>query len=513
MGVGPSPSMEPSSPPPGGRARVGRGGSLGPSAAILATVVGSLAIWVVTGGDLLLSLLPVAFVTLLYSVLRVPLHITAASVLFLVLATDDPKDHPAMDQWRQPLYAIGLYLFENLNNITGILSLRFSGVEVLLVVLLVIVAIRRKDGGHGPGFVPVPRPLKLSVLAMFLTLAWLEVYGLARGGDFKSSLWQIRQLLWVGPVFYLFSRMLRGPADVRPLGAVIIAAGLWKAALGLYYYEVVCRPLGIRPAHVNTHGDTILYVTAMVVVLGAALHERSRRSLLLALCALPPLLVGTAINNRRLAYVSLAASMVAAFALLPRGPLKRKITLALLVIASLTPIYVAIGRSSNALIFMPAAKVMSLFSEQDSSAGSRDIENWNLVNTVKAAPLLGQGFGHEYDEIIQADSITEFFSLYRYIPHNSVLWQWLLGGLVGFTLLWVPLVIGAYFAIRAYRHARQPDMRAAALTCLCVIVAHEIQQYGDMGSQYWMSTFMFPAALAMAGKLALKSGAWPGRPP
>jgi hypothetical protein len=393
------------------------------------------------------------------------------------------------------------------------MSLRFSGVEVLLSVLLVLVALRREDERVDADFAPAPRALKLSVLAMFATVVWLEVYGLARGGDFKSSLWQIRQLLWTGPIFYLFSSMLRGPADARPLGAVIVAAGLWKAAVGLYYYEVICRPLNVRPAHVNTHADTILYVVAVVVVLGNVLHERSRRSLLLALCALPPLLVGTAINNRRLAYVSLAASVVAAFAMLPAGRLKRKITVGLLVIAPLVPVYVAVGRSSNSLLFMPAAKVMSLFSEQDRSAGSRDIENWNVVNTVKAAPLIGQGFGHEYHEINRADSITQFFSLYRYIPHNSVLWLWLLGGLFGFTLLWAPLVVGAYFAILAYRHARQPDARTAALTCLCVIIAHEIQQYGDMGSQYWMSAFMFPAALAMAGKLAVKGGAWPGRPP
>jgi len=503
------PSTEPTEPR--AKAPASRGGSLGTSALILAAVVGSLAIWVATGGDLLLALLPVTLVSLLYGVWRAPLHVTAAALLFLMLATDDPKGHPAMDKWRQPLYSLGRYLFENLNNITGVAPLRFSGVEVLLVGLLVIVTARRKNESLDPGFGPAPRALKLCVLAMSLTVVWLEIYGLARGGDFKSSLWQIRQLLWAGPIFYLFSLMLRGPEDARLLGKVILAAGLWKAGMALYFYEVVCRPLNIRPTHANTHADTILYVTAVALVLSNVLHRIGLRSILLALFTLPPLLAGIIINNRRIAYVSLALSVVVAFALLPPGRLKRKITIVLLAAAPLMPIYVAVGQSSNSLIFMPAVKVMSIFSENDRSALSRDIENWNVVDTVKAHPIIGQGFGHEYNERVQADSITDFFSLYRYIPHNSVLWLWLLGGLVGFTLLWAPLVVGAYFAILTYRHVREPDTRTAALTCICVIIAHEIQQYGDMGSQYWMSAFLFPAALAMAGKLALKTGAWPGR--
>ncbi|MCK6591542.1 MAG: polymerase, partial [Polyangiaceae bacterium] len=101
------------------------------------------------------------------------------------------------------------------------------------------------------------------------------------------------------------------------------------------------------------------------------------------------------------------------------------------------------------------------------------------------------------------------FSLYRYIPHNTLLWLWLLGGLVGFTILWMPLLIGSFFALRAHRAARSADERTIALTCVAVLIAHQFQIYADMGTQYWMSVILVPAALAMTGKLAITTGAWP----
>ena len=58
---------------------------------------------------------------------------------------------------------------------------------------------------------------------------------------------------------------------------------------------------------------------------------------------------------------------------------------------------------------------------------TRNIENYNLIMTLKSNPILGSGWGHEYEEVSVAYSIKEFFEQYRYIPHNSLV------GLVAFT--------------------------------------------------------------------------------
>jgi hypothetical protein len=283
-----------------------------------------------------------------------------------------------------------------------------------------------------------------------------------------------------------------------------------KFAIGLYFYEVICRPLNYRPTYVNTHNDTVLYSVAVVLVAANAIYNRGLRSLLLALVCLPPLALAIVINNRRLAYVSLGACAVCLYLLLPPGRLKKRILMGALTASPILSIYVAIGKNAQAGIFGPAAKIWSLFSGEDRSAGTRDIENYNLVMTLKPFPfpLLGQGFGHEYNEISKADSIVEFFALYKYIAHNSVLWQWTLGGLFGFTAMWMLFALGVFFAARAFYFAKRAVDRVAAITCLAVIVAHEIQEWGDMGSQNWLGVFIFAAAIAMAGKLAVGVGAW-----
>ena len=52
-----------------------------------------------------------------------------------------------------------------------------------------------------------------------------------------------------------------------------------------------------------------------------------------------------------------------------------------------------------------AATLRSMGSSEDSSTQTRDIENFNLIHTLKQHPVLGSGFGHEYIELVQADRV------------------------------------------------------------------------------------------------------------
>jgi hypothetical protein len=139
----------------------------------------------------------------------------------------------------------------------------------------------------------------------------------------------------------------------------------------------------------------------------------------------------------------------------------------------------------------------------------RDIENYNLILTWRKHLVLGSGFGHEYDEFSKADSIKELFQLYRYVGHNSVLWLESVGGAVGFTAIWMLLALLAYFAARGHRFATAPVDRAAALAALSVAPIVGVQAQGDMGLTSWTAAFFLGAALAVASKLAVASGAFP----
>jgi hypothetical protein len=82
-------------------------------------------------------------------------------------------------------------------------------------------------------------------------------------------------------------------------------------------------------------------------------------------------------------------------------------------------------------------------------------------------------------------------------------------GPVGFFLLWSMFWVGIYLAARALRLARTPDDRVAALAAICAQLLFLIQAFGDMGTQNWSTTWLVAAALTVAGRLAVSTGAWP----
>ena len=81
--------------------------------------------------------------------------------------------------------------------------------------------------------------------------------------------------------------------------------------------------------------------------------------------------------------------------------------------------------------------------------------------------------------------------------------------LVLLPVMLLALGAGIFFAIRAYRFAREADDRAAALCCMASVLIVLVQWWGDLGMGATQSKVFAALALAMAGKLAVATGAWP----
>ena len=225
--------------------------------------------------------------------------------------------------------------------------------------------------------------------------------------------------------------------------------------------------------------------------------------------ALAPLL-GIFLNNRRLAYVSLGANLLLLYAALPRSNLKRGLTRLALLGLPVAAIYIAVGWGSSSAFFAPVHTLSTiLVSREDASTGTRDIENYNLIQTLRVHPLQGWGFGHPYLELSKAYDISSVFALYRYVGHNSVLWLWSVGGLLGFSAIWLPMILAVFFSARCSVFARSNFSRAASLVALTVPVTCMLQAYGDMGLQSWNGAFLMAATLATMSRTAVELGAWP----
>jgi len=241
-----------------------------------------------------------------------------------------------------------------------------------------------------------------------------------------------------------------------------------------------------------------------IIVLAANLFEhRDKRSFVRAAFLIPFIVMAIVMNNRRLAFVGVGAGVITTFAVLRSSRFKRTLIRSLIVLSPLFAIYVKVGGTSNSAFFAPAALIHSVMSGEDASSVTRDIENYNLIVTLRENKIFGPGFGSEYIEAVKANDITAGFSLYKFIAHNSVLWLWSLGGLVGFTLLWMIYPIQAYFSARGYRLGRTPVERAAGLATLAGTATALAQNWGDMGFNSYTSLVMFAVCYAVAAKLCV----------
>jgi O-antigen ligase len=298
---------------------------------------------------------------------------------------------------------------------------------------------------------------------------------------------------------FLYS--IRGPRDFRALGTIIVVSAVTKGLLVAWVYEVVCRPMNIRPFYATTHSDSVTFAMGVIVLAANLFEHRDKKSFVRAALLIPFIAMAIVMNNRRLAFVGVGAGVITTFAVLRSSQFKRTLTRSLVVLLPIFAIYVKVGGTSNSAFFAPAALIHSVMSGEDNSSITRDIENYNLIVTLRENKIFGPGFGSEYIEAVKADDISTGFSLYKFIAHNSVLWLWSLGGLVGFALLWMIYPIQAYFSARGYRFGRTPIERAAGLATLACTSTALAQDWGDMGFNSYTNVAMFALCYAVAAKL------------
>jgi hypothetical protein len=269
---------------------------------------------------------------------------------------------------------------------------------------------------------------------------------------------------------------------------------------GIWFYFAIARPSGVRPEYSMTHSDSVLIVVAAIIAIAALVEQPNIHHLVLNVVTQPVFALGLIVNDRRLAFVMLGGGAVALILVGPPA-LKALLRRSLIVVVPIALLYVAVGWNSNAGAFRPVGVLKSLTSQTDTSSKTRDIENYNLIKTLEANPLVGSGFGHEYRERVQAYRVDQVFEQYRYIAHNSVLWLLSLAGWIGFTLLWAVFPVGVAIALNAHRNSTRTVDRITTLATVVAILSFLLQAWGDMGLQSWMATIVTTALMGASGAL------------
>ena len=483
-----------------------RGGVLA-TALVAAVVAGTLAA-VLSGAGPGLAVLPVAIAGAIWLVARVPLHRSAALFLLLLLAVDDTLENRG--QWRTPFALVGDLLHLQIGAVLPATGIPLGGMELICLLLLVVWA-RRSSSGltiDTRGQTPVPTLLRGLLIVYVAAVVLAQAYGLLQGQ--ALVLWKIRNLLDPLLLFLVFHAAFRGATDHATVGRVVVFAAVVRAVEAFAVQRLAIATTGGKYATATSHGDSILFSVAAFLLVVDALERPGLRRYRRVVLLLPVLLVGMMENGRRLVWVMFAMQLLVAFLLCPMKGWKKPILRALLIAAPALALYVGVGWNRSAAVFAPIRTLRSVADTSvDRSAYWREVENWNIAMTIRERPLLGGGLGGSYTEYMRNDDISNIFADYRAWPHNTVLGQLMLLGLVGFVATWSLFAVALFLCVRAYWMATNGSQRAAALGCAGAIIACHLLAYGDTGAHYPQYKVFMALALSLGGKLAIETGAWP----
>jgi hypothetical protein len=433
--------------------------------------------------------------------------------VLLSLALDAKDEGP----WDSPLASLGKLLATNVNKTIPIPALVLPGVAFILLFLLFIhahrglahLSIDRRD--RAPSADVFPWTLLLSggtVMLVFLD-------GMRTGGDGQMAKIQVQSFIMMLVVAYLTAVSFRGMRDYRALGVVIIVAAVIKSVMAMYVAAIAPTTGLYTDGELQfaiTHGESLLFAAAAVLLLVRLAESPSARTLAAVVVILPIIVLGMSANNRRLVYVEVAVALLLYWMVSRRSDFKRLVARTLLAALPLILVYVAAGWNSHSKIFAPVKIFRSVEdSNVDHSTLYRDLENYDLLATIRFNPVFGPGFGHPFAEVVKLPDIS-FFREYRYMPHNSLLGLWAFCGPMGFTGLMLALVAGMYLAAIAYRAAPTGAERTAAFMCLGMIVIYLVHCWGDIGFTERKAIYLLGPALGIAAQLAATTGAWPARP-
>lgn len=368
-------------------------------------------------------------------------------------------------------------------------------------------------GKKGTDWQPPPRFARDALLFFLGTVLAICVIGLARGGQIEWTFRQVVHMVQLPLVALVFLYALRIPHDLVAVGTAFVVTAAVRSLLVIYVYVGVCIPKGItalpgKPEWCTTHSDTVLFVSALVILLAHAIEQRSKKAIVNGLALGAVIFLGIVLNNRRLAFVSLGIAPLVIYLALDPSKRKRRVTMALAVAVPLLVGYVLVGSesSSESWLFKPAKSIVSVLDQKDTSSQSRDIENENLIYTLRQSPILTRGFGNEYLSSPNNPPVdlSEVFKNFRLIAHNGVLWLWSIAGVLGFTLLWFVYPLAGTLAMRGYRAADTALERTAALAALGCVSVCVIQIWGDQGFSSYMTLVTFGVCFAVAARLAIR---------
>jgi len=460
---------------------------VGPTiAALVGTVLGIFLVFS-TEPNLPLALGVVARVFLLIIALRYMPTIGVFALLAAVLLLEQFQIFGLDD-----IVTMKVPIYLNLNSLTGIGPLVMNQIEVLFAVVVMSWCVRAAVSRR-TSIRPIPH---FWVAMAFLgVLVFYTMYGLARNGDLKAALWEIRALYYLCISYFLATQLVLSRRQIRLCVWIIIVMVTVKGVQGCWRFFVTLGG-NLTVAAITGHEDALFITTAFILCAAFMLHGYFKREFWVLMIGMPPMLITFFLTQRRITYGTLAMSCGIVFLLLPWDRKKVAIKLSLPFIPILM-LYSAAFWNSQSTLGVPVQQVKSIFETgkgEDSSNTYRRIENFNLQETIRQYPQ-GTGFGKKYLVLISLPFVD--FPLWDYIPHNCIYWVWVKTGFPGFVVFWLFFGVMIAQTTLDYRLLKDPFFKSVTLMVLTFTASQIAVAYYDLQITFYRNMIYLGTAMAI----------------
>ena len=425
----------------------------------------------------------VAIIIAFVLAVRWPVGRLIAVMLVIFVAIDDPAANPYNGLWQSPVQEVGAFWYNTISK-----SVPFIPIPVAPMLLIpMIVAWRAFTDRAGRNLQrqkvehTLPRTFGQSWAVAIGVVVVMMAWGVATGGNVQQIYYQILGII-IALCLAVATARVSDPQLSSLIWKIILFSALYRAGLAIYIYLTIARGIvGDPPLYLTSHGDSILWAVALIMVVSQWIEKADHLSRQTAALTIPILLLAIIVNNRRLAWVVVLAALVYVTLSASNRAYRRLLKISGLAVPLLM-FYVTVGLAAPpARIFAPVQALESVVIGEDSSTQTRGIEDFNLIFSTKQAFPFPAGYGKPYTEYVVAYDISATFAQYLYLPHNSVLGMLHLVGPVGFALLLAPLAICVHACHRLRRSTQDPDLRTQTALVVTTWIAYLLMGWGDLG--------------------------------
>ncbi len=429
----------------------------------------------------------------------------ALSLLVALAVFSETQDRSAE---YDPLALVEYSLHSSFNTTVG--GPPITPLEVGMLVLTALVLWRRMGW---PTTLPLPPRLwgafRLPLLGLLAFMVWGYLWGVViRRGDPLKGAWEVRALAYL-LLFYLLT------------GLILSDRGRWETffklnltAIGLIGLKVVLRFflfVGSYESiddHSFDHENALLYDSFLLFGLAAWLipHRAKtggwgRRWWTVYLGLYPFVVLAALLQQRRGGFASLAIGLLVLLAVGLRLQPRRVLVFVSLAVLVGTLYYTAFAGNTDSVLGQPARAIRSVIDPGGRDLASnqyREIEYFNLTETIATQPILGIGFGQEFLFVREMPSLA-WWPFWHYTPHNEVLWLWLKLGIVGFGFFWLLFAQILWRGVRLFWEMSGDRLQPAILVALTANVMQLSYAWLDQGYSRPRNLIWLGAVTALLG--------------